>query len=149
MSADFGQVSDGLSANFGQVSVQQNGENQPLSDGSDRFGQVFITTSPTRTHKRYRENVSKPVQMRPTCPADDWTPESEITADLSATDLTVTLPAIAAFWSDALIHDRAEMRTRWADYRGVVPDALAGVIVSDVEHVRSTSSQFVSFEGGR
>jgi len=40
---------------------------------------------------------------------------------------------LAAFWQDALVHTRAEMRTRWPEYRGKVPDGLAGVIVSDVE----------------
>ena len=68
MSANFGQVSDGFDANFGQVCGKQNGVNQPISDRSDRFGQVFTTTSPTRTHKGFGEKASEPVQMRPTCP---------------------------------------------------------------------------------
>ncbi len=91
-----------------------------------------------------KEEGSLPESFEPKVDVDE-----AITTDLSTHDLTQTLPAIAKFWTDALIHDRATMRTRWADYRGVVPDALAGAIVSDVEHVRSTSSQFVSFEGGR
>jgi len=40
---------------------------------------------------------------------------------------------LAAFWQDALTHTRAEMRNRWPEYRGKVPDGLAGVIVSCVE----------------
>lgn len=72
----------------GQVCIAQNGANLPMSDRSDRFGQVFTTTSPTRTHKGYTENLSKPVQ---TCPAADVWFDGPITADLTNTPYAETL----------------------------------------------------------
>lgn len=63
-----------------------------------------------------------------------------VTADLSNTDLTLTAPAIATFWQDALTHDRATMRIRWAEQR--YPDmhrALAAQIIDDVEFMKEAA----------
>lgn len=60
-----------------------------------------------------------------------------ITADLSSTDLTITLPAIAAFWTDSQTHDRQAMRSRWVEGRYPdMPRELTGPIVDGAEALR-------------
>lgn len=116
----------------GQVCTSVNHANRPFRDGWDRLGQVFMTTSPTRTHKGFTENASQSVPIRPICPGvvDEqlWSdPEAYYhgPVDHDATDLK----ALASFWREAIDHGRQHMRTRWPAYKGKVPDALARDIV--------------------
>jgi hypothetical protein len=55
--------------------------------------------------------------------------DEQVDFDLSTLDFR----DVGRFWQDALTHTRAEMRTRWPEYRGKVHDGLAGVIVGGVE----------------
>lgn len=63
--------------------------------------------------------------------------DETVDADLSTTDLTITAPAIAAFWTDSATHDRQAMRARWVEGRYPdMPRELTGAIVDGAEALR-------------
>lgn len=63
-----------------------------------------------------------------------------VTADLSAHDLTITAPAIAAFWTDSQTHDRQAMRSRWVEGRYPdMPRELTAAIVDGAEFNRGAN----------